>query len=152
MHDNSTLYINKVTIVITLWTNFVARVWTQNLVNKQPELGKINVLKASLGSILPLIGPKTLYALFFVICSVDLLPECSVSLSWWKKRVILHVPVHVKRNNFCGNLFLQIKNVDGKLFSWMSNNQAYQAIRGDSDIDFRTLFNYWWKKIYLLRN
>ena len=42
---------------------------------------------------------------------------------------------------FCGNLFLQIKNVDGKLFSWMSNNQAYQAIRGESDIDFRTLFN-----------
>ena len=26
-------------------------------------------------------------------------------------------------------------------FSWMSNNQAYQAIRGESDIDFRTLFN-----------
>ena len=59
-----------------------------------------------------------------------------------KKRVILNVPVYVKRNNFCGNLFLQIKNVDGKLFSWMSNNQAYQAIRGESDIDFRTLFNY----------
>ena len=48
-----------------------------------------------------------------------------------KKRVILNVPVYVKRNNFCGNLFLQIKNVDGKLFSWMSNNQAYQAIRGE---------------------
>ena len=59
-----------------------------------------------------------------------------------KNRVILNVPVYVTRNNFCGNLFLQIKNVDGKLFSWMSNNQAYQAIRGESDIDFCTLFNY----------
>ena len=65
-----------------------------------------------------------------------------------KKRVILNVPVYVKRNNFCGNLFLQIKNVDGKLFSWMSNNQAYQAIRGEyinyqiSDIDFHTLFKH----------
>ena len=38
------------------------------------------------------------------------------------KRVILNVPVYVMRNNFC---------VDGKLFSWMSNNQAYQAIRGE---------------------
>ena len=57
-------------------------------------------------------------------------------------RVILNVPAYVKRNNFCWNLFLQIKNVDGKLFSWMSNNQAYQAIRGESDIDFCTLFNY----------
>ena len=75
-----------------------------------------------------------------------------------KKRVILNVPVYVKRNHFCGNLFLQIKNVDEKLFSWMSNNQAYQAIRVEyidyqiSVIDFHTLFNHWWKKIYLLRN
>ena len=48
-----------------------------------------------------------------------------------KKKVILNVPVYVKINNFCGKLFLRMKNVDGKLFSWMSNNQAYQAIRGE---------------------
>ena len=53
-----------------------------------------------------------------------------------KKRVVLIVPVYVKRNNFCGKLVLQIKNVDGKLFSGMSNNQAYQAISGESDTDF----------------
>ena len=34
-----------------------------------------------------------------------------------KKRVIVNVPVYLKRNIFCGNLFSQIKNVDGKLFS-----------------------------------
>ena len=46
-----------------------------------------------------------------------------------KKKVIVNVPVYLKRNNFCGNLFLQIKNVGGKLFSWMSSNQACQGIR-----------------------
>ena len=35
-----------------------------------------------------------------------------------KERVIVNVPVYLKRNIFCGNLFSQIKNVDGKLFSW----------------------------------
>ena len=35
-----------------------------------------------------------------------------------KKRVIVNVPIYLKRNIFCGNLFSQIKNVDGKLFSW----------------------------------
>ena len=59
-----------------------------------------------------------------------------------KKRVILNVPVYLKRKDFCGNLSSLIKNVDGKLFSWMSNNQAYQGIRGASRIDFRTLFNH----------
>ena len=34
-----------------------------------------------------------------------------------KKRVNVDVPVYLKRNIFCGNLFSQIKNVDGKLFS-----------------------------------
>ena len=53
-----------------------------------------------------------------------------------KKTVALNVPVYVKRNNFCGKLVLQIKNVGRKLFSWMSNNQAYQAISGESDTDF----------------
>ena len=53
-----------------------------------------------------------------------------------KKTVVLNVPVYVKRNNFCGKLVLQIKNVGRKLFSWMSNNQAYQAISGESDSDF----------------
>ena len=53
-----------------------------------------------------------------------------------KKTVVLNVPVYVKRNNFCGKLVLQIKNVGRKLFSWMSNNQAYQAISGESDTDF----------------
>ena len=32
--------------------------------------------------------------------------------------------------------------MEGKLFSWMSNNQVYQGIRGESDIDFRSLFNH----------
>ena len=53
-----------------------------------------------------------------------------------KKTVVLNVPVYVKRNNFCGKLVLQIKNVGRKLFSSMSNNQAYQAISGESDSDF----------------
>ena len=35
-----------------------------------------------------------------------------------KKRVIVNIPIYLKRNIFCGNLFSQIKNVDGKLFSW----------------------------------
>ena len=34
-----------------------------------------------------------------------------------KKRAIINAPVYLKRNIFCGNLFSQIKNVDGKLFS-----------------------------------
>ena len=46
-----------------------------------------------------------------------------------KKKVIVNVPVYLKRNNFRGNLFSQIKNVGGKLFSWMSSNQACQGIR-----------------------
>ena len=59
-----------------------------------------------------------------------------------KKRVIVNVLIYLKRNNFCGNLFSRIKVVDGKFFSWMSNNQACQLIRGESHIDFRTLFNH----------
>ena len=35
-----------------------------------------------------------------------------------KKRVNVNVPVYLQRNVFRGNLFSQIKNVDGKLFSW----------------------------------
>ena len=35
-----------------------------------------------------------------------------------KKRVTVNVHAYLKRNIFCRNLFSQIKNVDGKLFSW----------------------------------
>ena len=59
-----------------------------------------------------------------------------------KKRVIVNAPVYLKRNNLCGNLFSQMKNADGKLFSWMTNNKACQGIRGESHIDFRSLFNH----------